>query len=101
MQNTNDKTKAITEATPSSLDFKQKGFFALWNKQFVRKFKHDTRQNFATNGIKTDKVFFALSVIAKLARKYNIVDEIQVLLARYPNVALEKMGFPVDWKSIL
>ncbi len=73
----------------------------LWNKQFVRKFKHDTRQNFATNGIKTDKVFFVLSVIAKLTRKHNIVDEIQVLLARYPNVAIEKMGFPVDWKSIL
>lgn len=72
----------------------------LWNKNLVKKFKLDLHYDFLDQSVPTDKVFFALSVLAEILKDSSIKAGLKALLAKYPTISTKSMGIPQDWETL-
>ncbi|MCE3046539.1 Abi family protein [Helicobacter kayseriensis] len=72
----------------------------LWNKNLVKKFKLDSNYDFLDQSVPTDKVFFALNVLAEILKDSSIKAGFQALLAKYPTIPTKSMGIPQSWESL-
>ncbi len=72
----------------------------LWNKNLVKKFRLDSNYDFLHQSVPTNKIFFALSVLAEILKEYSIKLEFQALLAKYPSISKESMGIPQNWENL-
>jgi abortive infection bacteriophage resistance protein len=78
----------------------------LWNKDMrINPIVPITPKNcwISTDGVPNDKVYFFLSMIVYLLNTINpnhsFLDRLENLFLKYPNVDVNAMGFPLNWKS--
>lgn len=72
----------------------------LWNRNFVIKFKQAKKYPFLDSTIRTDKVFFALSVLGEILKNPQIKVDFKTLLAKYPTIPTKAMGIPSNWQNL-
>ena len=76
----------------------------LWNKQFAIKALVPKKiEDF--KGLRNDKIFILVLLLQYMFKGLDAVDgfkeKIEALLREYPEIPLEAMGFPEDWKERL
>lgn len=72
----------------------------LWNKNLVKKFKLDSKYDFLNQSVPTNKIFFALSVLAEILKDSSIKEGFKALLVKYPSIPKESMGIPQCWEAL-
>lgn len=73
----------------------------IWNRSFTLSFKYPKKmKDFLNPSVKTNQIFFALSVMLVLLKNSELKDEILLLLRKYPKIDESKMGFLPDWQGL-
>lgn len=73
----------------------------IWNRCFTPAFKYPKKmKDFLKPSVKTNQIFFALSVMLVILKDSGLKDEITLLLKKYPKIDERKMGFLPDWQGL-
>jgi len=76
----------------------------LWNRQFVIKAKVPKKIK-SFQGIRNDRVFVIILILNYFFHRVetgaDLIEKVDRLLEKYPNVDIKQMGFPDDWKERL
>ncbi|MDY3672465.1 MAG: hypothetical protein SO038_04080, partial [Campylobacter sp.] len=57
-------------------------------------------KEFLNPSVKTNQIFFALSVMLVLLKDSGLKEQIILLLKKYPKIDESKMGFLPDWQGL-
>ena len=73
----------------------------IWNRCFTPAFKYPKKmKEFLNPSVKTNQIFFALSVMLVLLKDSGLKEQIILLLKKYPKIDESKMGFLPDWQGL-
>lgn len=73
----------------------------IWNRCFTPAFKYPKKmKEFLNPSVKTNQIFFALSVMLVLLKGSGLKEQIILLLKKYPKIDESKMGFLPDWQGL-